>query len=340
MTRAISAGWKARGLLCELLATLAGAALSCVALDVSAQTAAAVNYPSRPIRFILPFPPGGGTDIVGRLLAQKLSEEVGQPVVPENRPGAGGNVGNEAAAKSPPDGYTLVICTTSLAVSKTLYKKLGYDPEKDLTPIGLVAANAQVLSVHPSLPARSMKELVQLARTHPGSVSFGTGGPGTTNDLVAQLFKSSNRVNVLIVPYKGITPATVAVLGGHVHAVVIGVASAVPYVKGGKLRPLAMLAPQRSPMLATVPTAAESGYPELEAVLWYVMMAPAGTPQPIIARLSEVFARIVAAPDTRAKMLAVGAEPMTSTPQQFTDFYRKEVARWGKVIREAGATAD
>lgn len=304
----------------------------------AAQTATP-GYPSRPIRFILPFPPGGGTDILGRLLAQKLSEEIGQPVVPENRPGAGGNVGNEAAAKSAPDGYTLVICTTSLAVSPTLYRKLGYDPERDLVPIGLVASNAQVLSVHPSLPVRTVKELIQLARTHPGSVSFGTGGPGTTNDLVAQLFKSSNGVNVLIVPYKGITPATVAVLGGHVHAVVIGVASAVPYVKGGKLRALATLAPQRSSLLENVPTAAESGYPELVAVLWYVMMAPAGTPQPIISRLSQVFARIVAAPDTRAKLAAVGAEPMTSTPEQFTDFYRKEVARWSKVIRESGATA-
>lgn len=323
-----------RRALCAGLAGLLGAS---AAMAMAQPTSA---YPTRPIRFILPFPPGGGTDILGRLLAQKLSEEVGQPVVPENRPGAGGNVGNEAAAKAPADGYTLVICTTSLAVSKTLYKKLGYDPEKDLTPIGLVAANAQVLAVHPSLPARNVKELVQLARSRPGSVAFGTGGAGTTNDLVAQLFKSSNQVNVLIVPYKGITPATVAVLGGHVSAVVIGVASAVPYVKDGKLRPLAMLAPKRSVMLPEVATAAEAGYPELEAVLWYVMMAPAGTPQPIVAKLSEVFARIVAAPDTRAKMLAVGAEPMTSTPQEFAAFYRKEVARWGKVIREAGATAD
>jgi tripartite-type tricarboxylate transporter receptor subunit TctC len=310
-----------------------------ITASVYAQSAPA-PYPSRPIRFILPFPPGGGTDVLGRLLAQKLSEEVGQPVVPENRPGAGGNVGNEAAAKSAPDGHTLVICTTSLAVSKTLYKKLGYDPEKDLSPIGLVAANPQVLAVHPSLPARSIKELIQLARNRPGSVSFGTGGPGTTNDLVAQLIKSSNRLDVLIVPYKGITPATVAVLGGHVHAVVIGVASAVPYVKASKLRPLATLAPQRTSMLPDVPTTHEAGYPDLEAVLWYVIMAPAGTPQPIITRLSEVFAKIVAAPDTRAKLLAVGAEPMTSTSEQFVAFYRKEVARWGKIVRESGATVD
>lgn len=278
--------------------------------------------------------------ILGRLLAQKLSEEVGQPVVAENRPGAGGNIGAETAAKAAPDGYTIVICTTFLAVSKTLYKKLSYDPEKDLAPIGLVASNAQTLSVHPSLPARSVKELVQLARTHPGKVSFGTGGPGTSNDLVAQLFRSSNRLNVLIVPYKGINPATVALLGGHVDAVVVGVASAVLHVKAGKLRALATLAPKRSPMLPDVVTAAEAGYPELEAVLWYVIMTPAGTPQPVISRLSEAFARIVASPDTRAKLAAVGSEPMTSTPEEFTVFFRKEVARWGKVIRESGATAE
>ncbi|OGA49675.1 MAG: hypothetical protein A3F74_03175 [Betaproteobacteria bacterium RIFCSPLOWO2_12_FULL_62_58] len=323
----------------RLIGALLAATLFAVAPCASAQTAA-TGYPSRPIRFILPFPPSGGTDILGRVLAQKLSEELGQPVVPENRPGAGGNIGAETAAKAAPDGYTVVICTTFLAVSKTLYKKLGYDPEKDLAPIGLVASNAQTLSVHPSLPSRTVKELVQLAKTHPGKVSFGTGGPGTTNDLVAQLFKFSNGVNVLIVPYKGINPATVAVLGGHVDAVVVGVASAVPHVKAGKLRTLATLAPQRSFMLPGVPTAAEAGYPELEAVLWYVMMAPAGTPQPIISRLSEVFAKIVASPDTRAKLAAVGSEPMTSTPEQFADFYRKEVARWGKVIRESGATAE
>ncbi|MBI4205754.1 MAG: tripartite tricarboxylate transporter substrate binding protein [Betaproteobacteria bacterium] len=324
--------WHAAG---ALLAVL----LFVIAPYASAQTSAA-GYPSRPIRFILPFPPGGGTDILGRILAQKLSEELGQPVVPENRPGAGGNVGNEAAAKSAPDGYTIVICTSSIAVSKSLYKKLGYDPEKDLTPIGLVASNAQTLSVHPSMPARSIKEMVQLARTHPGKVSFGTGGPGTLNDLIAQLFKSANRVNVLIVPYKGITPATLAMIGGHVDAVVIGVASAVPYVKSGKMRALATLAPKRAPVLPDVPTAAEAGYPDLEAVLWYVMMAPAGTPQPVVNRLSRVFAKIVNSPDTQKKMMAVGAEPMSSTPEEFVPFFRKEIARWGKVIREAGATAE
>lgn len=318
---------------------LTGGILAALLLALAPHAAAQTAYPSKPIRFILPFPPGGGTDILGRILAQKLAEELGQPVVPENRAGAGGNVGNEAAAKSPPDGYTIVICTSSIAVSKSLYKKLGYDPEKDLTPIGLVAANAQTLSVHPSMPARNVKEMVQLARTHPGKVSFGTGGPGTLNDLIAQLFKSVSGANVLIVPYKGINPATVAMIGGHVDAAVIGVATATGYVKAGKVRALATLAPKRAPALPGVPTATEAGYPQLEAVLWYVMMAPAGTPQPVIDRLSQTFAKIVASPDTRQKMAAVGAEPMTSTPEEFVPFFRKEIERWGKVVRESGATA-
>jgi tripartite-type tricarboxylate transporter receptor subunit TctC len=182
--------------------------------------------------------------------------------------------------------------------------------------------------------------MVQLARTQPGKVSFGTGGPGTANELVAHLFRSSNRVNVLIVPYKGITPATIAVLSGEVDAVVIGVASAVPYVKNGKLRALATLAPERAPALPEVPTAAQAGFPQLESVLWYAMLAPAGTPQPIITRLSQAFAKVTAARDTRERLAAVGADPMQGTPEETGAFIRKEIAKWGKVVRESGAVAE
>ena len=316
-------------------------ALCAIGPHSHAQTSAGGSYPNRAIRFILPFPPGGGTDIIGRLLAQKLSEELGQPVVPDNRPGAGGNIGAEAAVKAAPDGYTIVICTITLAISPSLYKdKLGYDPVKDLTPIGLVASNAQTLSVHPSLPARTVKEMVQLAQMHPGKITFGTGGVGTSNDLVAQIFRNSNKVNVLIVPYKGISPATVAILSGEVDAAVIGVATAVPYVKSGKLRALATLAPRRAPTLPAVPTAAEAGYPQLEAVLWYGMFAPAGTPQPIVSRLSAAFAKIVAARDTRERLAVVGADTMTSTPGELGIFLRKEIARWSEVVKESGAAAN
>ena len=305
----------------------------------SAQTS--TPYPTRPVRFILPFPPGGGTDIIGRLFAQKLGEELGQSVVPENRAGAGGNVGAEAAAKAAPDGYTIVICTVSLAVSPTLYRgKLNYDPLKDLTPIGLVASQSQTLAVHPSMPARSVKEMVQLARSHPGKVSFGTGGSGTSNDLVAQIFRSSNNVKVLIVPYKGISPATVAILSGEVDAAVIGVATAIPYVKGGKLRALATLAPQRAPGLPDVTTAAEAGYPQLEAVLWYLMLAPAGTPPAVVSRLNQAFVKIVASRDARERLAAVGADPMTSSPEEAAAFLRQEISRWGRVVVEAGAKAE
>jgi tripartite-type tricarboxylate transporter receptor subunit TctC len=301
----------------------------------------AQQYPTKPIRFILPFPPGGGTDIIGRLLAQRFSEEIGQSVVPENRAGAGGNLGAEAAAKAAPDGYTLVICTVTLAVSPTLYRgRLSYDPLRDLAPIGLVASQAQTLAVHPSLPARSVREMVQLARTHPGKVSFGTGGSGTSNDLVAQIFKLSNKVNVLIVPYKGIAPATTAILSGEVDAAVIGVATAVPLAKAGKLRALATLAPSRAPGLPDVPTAAEAGYPQLEAVLWYMVLAPMGTPQPILTRVNQAFTKLVAARDTRERLAGVGAEPMSSTPEEAAAFLRKEIVRWGKVVTEAGAKAE
>jgi tripartite-type tricarboxylate transporter receptor subunit TctC len=299
--------------------------------------ARAADYPDRAIRFILPFPPGGGTDIIGRLLAQKLSGELGQPVVPDNRPGAGGNIGAEAAVKAPNDGYTIVICTVTLAISPALYKgKLSYDPLKDLSPIGLVASNVQLLAIHPSMPAHTVKELVQLARSQPGKVTFGSGGVGTSNDLVAQIFKTHNHVNVLVVPYKGINPATVAILSGEVDAAVIGVATAVPYVKSGKLRALAVLGPHRTPPLPDVPTAEEAGAPELEAVLWYGMFAPAGTPHAIIERLSKAFAKIVAQPDTKEKLATVGAETMTSTPDELGAFFRKELARWGKVVNDAG----
>ena len=323
-----------------ILNTLLAAALIITNTDAFAQTSTATGYPNRPLRFILPFPPGGGTDIVGRVLAQKLSEELGLPVIPDNRPGAGGNIGAEAAAKAAPDGYTIVICTVGLAVSPTLYKKLGYDAVRDLTPIGLVASTPNALAVHPSMPARTVKQMVNLAKSGAGKVSFGTGGAGTLNDLIAQVFRSASHADVLIVPYKGINPATVAVLSGEVDAVVVAVSSAAPYVKSGKLRALATLAPRRAQALPEVPTAVEAGYPELEGVLWYGMLAPAGTPQPVISRLSQAFAKIVASADTRERLAAVGTDPMTSTPEQFADFLKKETARWGKVVRASGAVAE
>jgi tripartite-type tricarboxylate transporter receptor subunit TctC len=316
---------------------LIGLVLLAAAPAVAQQAGA---YPNRAIRFILPFPPGGGTDIVGRLLAQRLAEELGQPVIPDNRPGAGGNIGAEIVAKAVPDGYTIVMCTVSLAVSPTLYKKLNYDAQKDLAPIGLVAATPNTFAVHPSTPVRTVREMVALAKSGQGKVSFGTGGPGSVNDLIAQVFRSISGGKVLVVPYKGINPATVAMLSGEVDAAVISVASAATFVKSGKLRALATLAPERSALLPGVPTAKEAGYPELEAVLWYGMLAPAGTPPAVIARLNQAFVKIAGAPETRERFATVGTDPMSSTPEQFAEFLKKETARWGKVVRESGATAE
>jgi tripartite-type tricarboxylate transporter receptor subunit TctC len=313
-------------------------ALACMIPLAPAQQSG--GYPNRAIRFILPFPPGGGTDIVGRLLAQRLAEELGQPVIPDNRPGAGGNIGAEIVAKAAPDGYTIVMCTVSLAVSPTLYKKLNYDAQKDLAPIGLVAATPNTFAVHPSTPVRTVREMVALAKSGQGKVSFGTGGPGSVNDLIAQVFRSISGGKVLVVPYKGINPATVAMLSGEVDAAVISVASAATFVKSGKLRALATLAPERSALLPGVPTAKEAGYPELEAVLWYGMLAPAGTPPAVIARLNQAFVKIAGAPETRERFATVGTDPMSSTPEQFAEFLKKETARWGKVVRESGATAE
>lgn len=321
------------------LALAAGLA-ALVANGPAANAQTADGYPAKPIRFVLPFPPGGGVDVIGRLYTQRLSEALGQTVVPENRPGAGGNVGSEVVTKAPPDGYTLLLQTPGMAISVTLYAKMNYDPVKDLTPIALIASIAQTLAIHPSLPARSVKELIELGRRQPGKLTFGTGGPGTANDLVCQYIRNANRLDATVVPFKGITPATLALVGGHVDAVVIGVASAVPYVQGGRLRVLAILGPRRSAMLPDVPTAEQAGFPELDAVTWYGVLGPAGLPPAIVNRLNQELRRIVAAADTRERLAAIGAEPLSSTPDEFRSILRSEIVRWGRVVRTAGAKAD
>lgn len=296
-------------------------------------------YPSKPIRFVLPFPPGGGTDILGRILAQKLSESIGQPVVPENRPGAGGNVGNEYTTRQPADGYTIVICSPSISISPSLYKKMTYDP-KDLASITRVASIPNVMVVHPVVPAKSIKELVTLARKSPGKLNFGTGGAGTSNDLAARYFINENKLDILVVPHKGVNQATVALLGGQVDMVVVGVATSAPHVKAGKLRAIAALGAERSTTLPDVPTVDEAGFPWFKVDTWYVMMAPAKTPRDIINRLNAEFHKILKSPDTRARLAQAGADPAMSTPEEADRFIQSETERWGKVVREAGARAN
>ena len=306
-------------------------------MPAQAQQAA---YPTRTLRLILPFPPGGSTDLLGRAVAERLGEQLGQPVVPENRPGAGGNVGAEAAVRSAPDGYTLVLCAPSLAISPSLYRKLNYNPLRDLAPIALVATIPNLFVVHPSVPARSLQDLARHARDNPGKLNFGTGGPGTSNQLASDMFRLLTKTEIVQVPYKGAETAMLALLAGQIQMVVIGPPAAASHVKSGKLRALAVLGKERYPDLPEVPTAAESGMPEFEVDTWYGVLAPAGVPRDIVARLSAELTKMMQAGDMRDRLAAMGIQPLTSTPEQFGEFLKAEVAKWGAVVRESGARVD
>jgi len=302
--------------------------------------APAAPWPSKPIKFILPFPPGGGTDILGRIVADRLSTQLGQPVVVENRGGAGGNVGAEAAAKSPPDGYTILLAAPSLAISPSLYAKLNYDPLRDLVPVALLGTVPNVLVTNPSVPARTLAEFIALAKAKPGGMNFGSGGSGTSNHLAGELFNLQAGVKLVHVPYKGVNLAMNDVLTGEIQLVVIGIPAAQPFIQAGKLRALAVIAPHRSPALPDVPTAAEAGLADYEVTTWYGVLAPAGTPRPVVERLNAELARIMHMPDLQERLATTGTEPRTSTPEEFADYLRQETAKWAKVVREAGLKAD
>lgn len=317
-------------------AVLAGLMLA----GLPAALAQAQSYPNRPVRLILPFPPGGGTDILGRMFAQKLGESLGQQVIPDNRPGAGGNLGAEYASRQPPDGYTLVLCSPSISISPSLYKKLNYDPIKDLAPISLVASIPNLLVVHPSVPAKTLKDFVALARKNPGKLNFGSGGAGTTNDLGARFFIAENKVNMVVIPHKGVNQAQIALLSGEVDVLVIGTAAAAPYVKAGKLRALAALGNKRDSEVPDVPTVAEAGLPWFTVDTWYGVLAPAATPRELINRLNSEVVKVLKDPATRKLFTSRGTDPLTSTPDEFARFIKSEAERWGKVVRASGATAD
>jgi tripartite-type tricarboxylate transporter receptor subunit TctC len=297
------------------------------------------EWPTRPVRMILPFPPGGGTDILGRLIAERLSASIGQPVVTENRGGAGGNVGAEAAARSAPDGYTIVLVAPSLAISPTLYSKINYDPVKDFAPVSLVATVPNVMITQPSLPGQ-LQEFIAFAKAKPGALNFGSGGAGTSNHLAGELFNIVTGAKLVHVPYKGVNLAMQDVLAGNVHLVFIGIPAAAPHIKAGKLRALAVVAPQRSNALPDVPTVAEAGLKDFEVTTWYGVLAPAGTPPPVVRRLNAELVKIMHAPEMKEKLTATGTEPLTSTPEEFAAYIKREIAKWGDVIKKAGVKAD
>ena len=316
----------------KLLTTALTAAL---ALTVP-QTAQAQAYPSKPIRLVLPFPAGGPTDIVGRILGQKLSEALGQPVVQDNRPGAGGNLGADQVAKSPPDGYTLLLSSPSISISPSLYKKMPYDPQKDLAPISLIAGIPNVMLVHPSVPAKTLKEFVALAKARPGKLNFGSGGAGTTNHLASELLKTLTKTDIVHVPYKGSNQAMLALLGGEVDMVVIAVPPALPQIEAGRVRPLAVLNENRVATLPKVPTSKEAGIDNFVVPVWYGILVAGNTPRDIVNRLNTELGKIVAMPDVKERLAAAGVEPYHSTPERFASFIKSEAVRYGQVIKNAG----
>jgi len=294
-------------------------------------------YPAKPIHLIVPFPPGGGNDTVARALAQELAPDLGQPVVVDNRPGAGGSVGAELAAKAPPDGYTLFLAGVgSHAVNPNVHARLPYDPVKDFAPITLVASAPSVLVVNPGVPARNIAELTAYARANPGKLNYASNGNGSAAQLAAAMYEAMAHVKMVHVPYKGIAPAMTDLLGGEVQLMFGTVVALVPHIQAGKLRPLAVTSRKRSALLPGVPTLAESGFPDYQAGSWYGVLAPAGTPRPIVERLNGAIVKALKQPVVAKRLAAEGAEVIGSTPEEFGAHIKAELARVGQVVRAAG----
>jgi tripartite-type tricarboxylate transporter receptor subunit TctC len=325
----------------SLMRVLAGVAAAAGMLLSPTMSVAQSDYPNRPIRLIVGFPPGGSTDIVGRITALKLSERLGQQVIVDNRGGAGGTIGADIAAKAAPDGYTLTVGTTSThAVAAGAYSKLPYDPVRHFAPISLVAITPYLLVVNPQVPANTLSELVALAKSQPGKLNYASAGNGSTTHLAMEMLKDVAKIDLVHIPYKGNAPADLAILANEVQAVFGSMPALLQNVKANKLRPLAVGTARRSPALPEVATVAELGYPGFEAALWLGILAPAGTPQPIIDRLNRELTAIVATADFRTLMDKNGAEPISNTPEQFAAMIRAEVDRYTKVVKAVGIKLD
>lgn len=293
------------------------------------------TYPTKPVRLILPFPPGGPSDILGRALSQKLSEQLGQQVIADNRPGAGGNLGLELTAKAPPDGYTLVLSSPLVALSPSLYSKLNYRQD-ELAPISLVAIIQNVFLVHPSVPAKTLKELVQVARASPGKLNYGSGGVGTTTHLAPELFMSMTKTKMVHVPFKGSGLALLGLISGQVDVLVMAVPAAEQQVKAGKARALAIVSEKRATPLPNVPTAKEAGFDNFVVDIWYGILGPAGLPPALLTRLNSEINKALAAPDMQDRLVAAGIQPVGNTPERFGQFIKSETVRFAQVIKEAG----
>jgi tripartite-type tricarboxylate transporter receptor subunit TctC len=313
----------------------ASAALLAALVSAAPETAAQ-RYPAAPLRIVVPFVPGGGTDILSRLIAQKLHESWGQPVVVDNRPGAGGTVGTALVAKAPADGHTILVMPAGLAAHSSLYKTLPYHPERDLAPVSRLASGPLVLVVHPSLPARSVKQLIALAKKHPGEINFGSAGSGTLPHLSAELFNTSSRITMVHIPYKGAGAAVADVLAGRVPVYFMNILQSLSLIRAGKLRARGVTTPERTPIAPEIPSIAEAGLAGYDMTNWYGMLVPGRTPRDVIAKLNAEVARILRLPELRKRLADDGMTVVASTPGEFAEFFAREVAKLARVIEGAG----
>ncbi len=310
------------------------------AILITPLTAAAQQYPTKAIRFVVPFAPGGGTDIIGRVVAQALNDALGQPVVVDNRGGAGSTLGTEIVAKSPADGYTILFGNISLAFNATLYTKLRYDTIRDLAPISLSAVQPNILVIHPGLPAKNLKEFIELARANPGKYNYASAGTGSGTHLAAELLKLQTKIDIVHVPYKGTGPALTDLLGGQINMMVSTFASALPHVKSGRMRALGVTTVKRSPAAPDVPTLIEGGVAGYDYSTWYGLLAPAGTPKPVIDMLNASNRKVLARDDIKQKLESQGVDPIVNTPAEFSAYMKSETEKWGKVVKATGAKAE
>ena len=310
-----------------LCASIAGAAL-------------AQSYPNKPIRIIVPAPAGGGSDLVTRIIGLKLAATFGQPVIIDNRGGAGGNIAAELAAKASPDGYTLVVVTSQLAINPSLYRNLSYDPVKDLMPITQIDEQAYILVVHPSVPVKTVKEFIALAKSKKGGITYSSGGIGSSTHLGMELLKTLAGFDAVHVPYKGTGPAMIDLIGGQVDASIPTMPGGLPHVRSGKVKALAVTSLKRSALLPDVPTVSESGFPGYEVTGWKGLLAPVGTPREVVAKLYEEVSRSLKLSNVRDRMAGIGEDPVGSTPEEFAAYIKAEIVKWAKVVKQSGARAD
>ena len=319
---------------CGFCALAGGACINVQGADSNAQV-----YPAHPVRFIVPFPPAGGTDIVARVIGQKLGERFAQSFIIDNRGGAAGTLGAAIAAKSAADGYTIMLATATFAISANFYKQLPYDSARDFAAVSHIASGPLLFVVHPSLPARSLKDLIALARANTGTLNYASGGEGGINHLAAEMFNHLAAVRIVHVPYKGAGPALTALLGGEAQLMIATLGSCLPHVRAGKLRALAVGGQRRTALLTELPTAIEAGLPGYAADSWYGLVVPRGTPSAVIDALNRQIIASLEVPDVRAQFVALGFEPETSTPAQFASYLKSEITKWGSVVKIAKSTA-